>query len=319
MAYILREKLESRDVSKTKDGIVATLVHIVESDTEADFQTILDPTAVMLASPAVLPSIGSPHPTIPFVTLKSIEMTVNPGTTNRGVVTLNYGYLEQGNGDGGGKGKSTANANNEIWQFSMMSQSTTITSAKSDELGKPQQVTYNNANIFGARLYSAINFDNDSVYGVDVYRPTGTVNVSKFYPNLGDVNQSYRKTIRSLQNTVNDARWPDNSEFSRGELLFLGADISYNITEGSATVNYSFQTGNTQKNQKFQVWAKNKTEVVTVEVPLLYPFQQIWAPLERNMVKEGGDKSKPAYNLGSVNVADVYEYGDFTQLLITGD
>jgi hypothetical protein len=254
------------------------------------------------------------------VVLKSIKVVANAEVLNRGTVTYEYARSDRGGNQGGGT--STPDANGELWTFNLVSQTTSINAVKTKN-GVAQQVTYDGSALLGETgRYSAINFDDDSVTGVDVYRPAETVSVTKVYDSISQVNQSYRETLRSLQNTVNDSTWPNNSEFGPGELLFLGADISYNLDEDTATINYSFQAGNPQPEQKYTVWKSGDitdTETVEVTVAKLYPFQIIWAPIERRKKEPLGEKSKSVYNTKSINVADVYEYGDFTQLKISGD
>jgi hypothetical protein len=314
MALVFVEIVDTRGIDISKDGINTNRQYKVFSDVEADESLMLDPELVI---PEVDP-IGTAHPTIAGIILKDIKISSNTQTTNRCFV--NYIYARPDRGSGGGRGQSTPDANAEQWTFSMVSQSVTINMAKSDANGNPQQVTYDKDNIRGKQLYAAINFDDDTVNGVEVYRPTETVSVTKVYEDYTDVNQSYRNTIRELLNTVNDSTWPSGSEFAAGELLFLGADISYNLVEGSATVNYTFQAGAIRKKERFEVWKRGATvgdETETITIEKLYPFQKVWAPLERK--KSRGTSGTWNTHLKSVNVADVYEYGDFTGLKITGN
>jgi hypothetical protein len=323
MTIQYEEVIDSREVVRDKDGLIATRIFKAYSDGEApgdpdDFHKMLDPEEVAVDS-GIIP-IGTPHPVFTDLLLKEVLTEQNTETTNRCFVTYTYAEGERGNPSAG---RSTPDANNEIWTFNMISQTKTITAVLNDGKGKPKQMTYDGETPGGAQKYNAINFgdQSDGVAGVSVYRPTETVSVTKFYPDLTDVNQSYRETLRSLQNTVNDSTWPSGSEYKAGELLFIGSDISYNIEEGSATVNYTFQAGNTQKIQKLTVWkdgAQNSTDTEEVILHNVKPFQQVWAPVMRKLVKKDGVQ-KPVFNLKSVNVADVYEYADFSRFKIVGD
>jgi len=207
----------------------------------------------------------------------------------------------------------------------MVSQSTNINTVKADENTLPQQMTYDGQTLTGAQKTAVIGATDEGIEGVEVYRPTETVNVTKVYDDISDVSKSYRETLRSLQNTVNEAQWPENSEFNAGELLFLGADISYNIEENSVTVNYSFQAGARIREQKFEVWKDDATlEDQTAEVTVYkyYPFQHLYASPDTRTFNagEGADaKSVAVTRSKSINVADVYAYGDFSQLKIAGD
>ena len=318
MAFQIKEAPESRQVNSSREGYVVTRTYIAWSDATADEGVLLDTEA--LSQDPIIESLGDAHPTIDNLVIKDIEISVNTQTLNRGYIVYSYGRIDRAGNQGGGV--STPDANGEMWTFNMVSQTTHINAVLNDINGKPQQYTYDGATPRGVQKFTAINFDDETVTGADVYRPAEAVNVTKIYPDYTDVNQSYRKTLRSLRNTVNNATWPNGSEFSAGELLFLGADISYNLAEGSATVNYSFLAGDTQKKQKYTVWAKDateSTETTVVELPKVYPFQILWAPIDRRQVPVSGGKSKTVLHVKSLNVADVYRYGDFSQLKIGGD
>ena len=318
ITYTITEKPDSRPISISRDGVTATRIFKVESDDVTQQQILLDPEAVYNAG--VLASLGDAHPTITGIILKSIDLKVLEDAKNRGIITYTYGRPDTGGNQGGGR--STPNENGEIWTFNLVSQSTTINMVKNDSAGNPQQKTYDGKHTTGAQLHSALNYDDESVQGVEVYRPMETVSVSKVYPDYTDVNQTYRNTIRSLQNTINDAQWPASGYLAK-TLLFLGADISYNLAEGSATVNYSFMAGKIQGPQEFTVWASEATndlQTVVAKVARVYPFQVVWAPLDRRALPEvAGQKSKPVYHLKSINVADVYDFGDFSELKIVGE
>jgi hypothetical protein len=320
MAYQYEELPTSRSTGKARGGYTNTRIFKVWSDLPADETVLLDPEAVALDAGIV--ALGTAHPTIPAVVLKSIKVVANAEVLNRGTVTYEYARSDRGGNQGGGT--STPDADGEIWTFNMVSQTTSISAVKNDGNTGPQQLTYDGANKKGAQLYSAVNFDDNGAQGVDVYRPAETVSVTKVYDSVAEVNQSYRETLRSLQNTVNDSTWPNRSEFKPGELLFLGADISYNLDEDTATVNYSFQAGNPQPEQKYEVWADpdDPDAVVTtmITVPKINPFQIVWAPLDTRIQKASATQKALTFTyVKSINVADVYEYGDFTQLKIEGN
>jgi hypothetical protein len=316
MAYTLTENLGSRKVKQARGGITAIRTFFVYSDTPADKDLQLDPEAVL--NSGSLATLGSAHPTIAGVTLKSVAVDPDTEVSNRGSVTYTYGQRDSGGSGSEGGRQSTPDANGEIWTFNMLSQTTTINAVLSDK-DVPRQVTYDSANTDGARINTAINFDDEGVYGWEVYRPSNSVNVTKVYGSISEVNQSYRNTLRSLQNTVNDSTWPNRSEFGPQELLFIGADITYNLEEDTATVDYSFLSGITQKLLEFTIWGDTATEKKTVKVAKLYPFQALWMPLEKRIVSgEGADAVFSSYH-SSVNVADVYQPADFYQLKIDGD
>ena len=315
--YILKEKLDSRNVEDSRDGLVATRLFIAEYDESVDpdkGQEIFDTEALQLSGELL--ELGVAHPTLPDLFLKNISLAVNVEALNRGIVTYTYQRIDRAGNQGGSI--STPDENGEIWTFNMVSQSTTINAVKTKG-DLPQQKTWDSTNT-GAQIDSALNHDDDSVSGIEVYRPAETVNVTKVYSDYTDVNQAYRNTLRKLQNTINDSSWPSNGGWSAGMLLFLGADISYNLAEGSATVNYSFQSGSIQKEQEYKVWAAIPTvaeKTRTITIPKLYPFQVVWAQLDRKVLGEKPDQN-PYFNLKSINVADVYEYGDFSELQIVG-
>jgi len=319
MAYQYEEIPSSRSTSKARGGYTNTRIFKVWSDLPADENVLLDPEAVALDAGII--ALGTAHPTVPAITLKNWKIDANAEATNRGTVTYEYFRSDRGGNQGGGI--STPDADGEIWTFNLVSQSTSINAVKNDENGYPQQITYDGAHKTGAQLHSAINFDDNGAQGVDVYRPAETVSVTKVYDSVAEVNQSYRETLRSLQNTVNDSTWPNRSEFKAGELLFLGADISYNLAEDTATVNYSFQAGNPQPEQKYEVWADPNSDtdltVTEAKVKKVNPFQIQWAALDRRLVEVAGDPTASKTKVKSINVADVYEYGDFTQLKIEGN
>jgi hypothetical protein len=236
---------------------------------------------------------------------------------NRGFLVLTYGRRElSSGGNGAGGGTSTPNENNEIWTWNMISQSVHINAVSSIN-GVPQQVTFDAENKKGANLYSSIGATEEEVLGADVYRPAGTLNVSRTYGTIAEVNEAYRVQLRDLGNTINDARWPDNSEFGPGELLFLGADISYNILENTATVNYSFQFGSVVENEEFLVWNTEKTGTVAVKIPKRYPFQVVSIPMYSQKTGEKPNM-KITVNPLSVSLADVYKWADFSVFKLIG-
>lgn len=317
MAIEYRESIESREIRNTRDGLVAIRVFIVKSDDPDDKDKVLD-TEAIVGDPGLIP-LGTEHPALTGLYLK--EWSMQPSEAlNHGLLTYTYARSDRGGNQGGGI--STPDSNGEIWTFNLVSQTTQINQVKSDAAGNPQQKTYSGQYVEGAQKYSTINFDEEQVNGTEVYRPAETVNVTKVYDSISTVSQSYRQIVRSLQNKVNDDTWPTGSEFKAGELLFLGADFSYNIAENTATVNYSFLAGEVQGPVYFKVWQTAPTyenQTTTIKIEKIYPFQVVWAPLKRIEFAVPGTsptESQSFIHAESINVADVYEPGDFTQLLL---
>jgi hypothetical protein len=170
----------------------------------------------------------------------------------------------------------------------------------------------------GPEISTGIRKSDSGFEGLELYRPTGALRVSKQFSDKDDVDKTFRTTIYGLQAKVNIAEWVD---WGPQEVLFIGANIRKGSSE--ATIDYHFLFGRTEPSPKFRIMALDSTteDMDEVEVSTgIYPFQAVWqeqAPKSfRPAAGENGQSKKPMQAI-NLKVADVYDLIDFTALGLT--
>jgi hypothetical protein len=313
MAITLEEQFESRQNTANSTGYDAVRVfHSTDAQGDPDYAI------------ANLPDgIGAAHPELALCYLKTVDATgtggFDPDTGDEVIkVTYNYGPPE----------RRPSNQNDEIWEYDMNSQTTHINRVKNDGGGTPLQWIYDADNLNGTQgLLSAIEPDeNGNIIGVDAYRPFGALRVTKYY-NATTVDKTFRQTIYDLQGKTNDAAWPPSpdNDWAANEVLFLGANIRYNLTDNEAVVTYNFLFGPTNPAETFEVWANDfylTAETVTVNVAARKPFEYIWALMETHEVPDSQSGVVSDSEIQTwprrIGVARIYEEGDFSTLGLVG-
>jgi len=311
MAITLEERITSRATTVNIDGVGMKEIYHVKDGGNDPYSILGD-----------LSAIGSAHPTVAFSTLESIGVKrVEAGSD---LLEVTYNYTPPSKGDG-------ANANDEIWEWDLTSRTAHIDSVENIETAppgtfEPNQLTYDADNETTAkadRKLNLIGVDGDNVKGVDVYRPTGSLRVTKTYSPITAFDSADRAVIAAARNTTNDDTFVD---WTAGEVLFLGARIRYSTVNNNAQVTYNFLFGASQTDVKFDVWKLTDpvVDASTAEVTLatVLPFEYIWGdPVKKKVPVSLGDPDlgfKWEKHFQTINQATVYQPSDFDLLGLVG-
>ena len=307
---ILTDLIDSRKIQINKNGKVLTELYTIEG---------FNPYDVI----ADLPSIGSAHSTVLGVTLDNIDVTplkaLDPdsGELNRSRMVLTYSTPQRNT-------EPQANDNEEIWEFDMNARTVHIDSVPS----KSDQLTFDADNTTGANLNNILGQDGDTIKGADVYRPTGSLRVTKYYDTV-DVDADFRQGLFVRQNNVNEDAWMDWSAY---QILFLGARIRYGVDADTTEVVYNFIFGSTETDMTYNIFKKQGTftdEFTTVtlknardETTSIYPFEYLSIsaqdrdfPISYNDPTQG---KKRVRGISEISVAKVYEETSFDYFGLVG-
>lgn len=268
---------ESRSVTIQNSGIVATRVYRLENTN--------DPEEV----PSLLNSagidIGDKHPELVGLYLR--EISVEPDVHNV-KVTLEYGP---------DKLDAREDENGEIWEWSLATQQTHITSVDS-----PAKQLHFPA---WANVGTAIGVHEDQVDGADVYRPTGTLRITKRFDST-QITSHFRRQLIDASATVNASNWKD---WEAGEVLFLGADLAPSgPTEHRVIYNFQFA----RKRLPYTVFLHDGS-TVTIEPG---PWDHVWFKHAERMVNADSGERVKQTGVESVHVAQVYGPYEFRYLRI---
>ena len=238
-----RELFDSRQVSVSKSGL--STVELYHADT-------FDPYALYLS----LPTIGSKHPSLhTFLSnaeVRPIEKLNESGVPGYCEVELTYDPPEVTSG---------TNDNSETWVWENLSQTTHIDSVPDTE----DQLSWDAEHPEGANLTTVLGQDGDNVKGADVYRPTGALRVSKYY-DRALITPSFRKNLYNSQNHVNESAWKD---WEKGEILFLGSRIQFDLTQATAQVDFNFLYGVRKSGVSYKVFIDEpRTNLAFISVDL---------------------------------------------------
>jgi len=307
MAIIIKEQQESRLITINSDGFTEKRVfHIKGQEDPTEYATLL------------APDIGTAHPVFDNTILKQIDLRPEPAVE---LLTAEYSY--------GARGKrESKNRNKETWQWSLTAQSANINSVEqktADTTNKHTfQTMYDNTQLTGGDSNTtAIGIDGDNVTGTDVYRPYGALRVTKTYESV-EIDLAFRQQLYKMQNTLNDAAW-SAGEFQKEEILFLGAEVTYDYAAQTATVVYSFLFGPTRASLTFDVIAEDAwsfaptVQVTMTDVP---PFDYIWMPFKE--YKLARSLGEPAEGYVARTIAEavyrdkLYLTSDFSLLGLVG-
>lgn len=295
-----KELFNSRLVGITKDGITTKEVYHITDES--------DPYSV-----TGLPVIGSAHPTLLLSFLKTTNIKPVEADSTL-LLTLTYGPSDSNN--------PNQNENGEVWEWDMQAQTTHINAVREASLQK----TWDNKGNVNAEVTTVIGADGSTSRGVDVFRPTGALRVTKEYDKATVCDLAFRQTRYDMQNTVNDGVWFDWVE---REVLFLGSRIRISEVDESASVAYNFLFGRKKTapnnytifKQDPDAQALPGSAYQTVDIGDVYPFQEIWTEFGEIKVPISVDPLGERVKLKgmlSVNKATVYEQSDFTALGLGG-
>jgi len=309
---------EDRQITRTPDDIQVMEPRLYESN---DLEAVLDEA----------PLINSFHPSILGIVLNSIKVT--PESHNRSRVELQYGARKPSNNN-----RPITNSAGEVWEWLMVSQMQHIVAVEKevaidggpDRRGVEEYVQYGNIDPKNGKLINyprtsrttpaasdLIGQTDTGVQGVDVYRATGGLRVTKEFDDVADANQEYRQALYGLQACVNEAAWVD---WQKEEILFLGANIRYSVDSVSAEFNFLF--GKTKETATFRIAEVSGSSLSTraVEFADVKPFQYLWQEPIQALDIPGGDKLKASKRTLQKNAKRVnpYKVGDFELLGLSG-
>jgi len=260
-----------------------------------------------------VPIVGTPHPSIFGIQLLSSSAESMGDTEKRVRVTLNYGPPEDNKDD-----PQAQNEYGEIWEWAMTAQQTHIVAAPQgaafdpvlewnhiDEVGDGQNAV---SLLIGAS-------ENGDVEGIDVYRGTGALRVSKEYADKAQVTAGLRQTFYNLQAHVNQAAW---KEWGQEDILYLGSRVRFQ--EVTATVDHEFLFGVTD-NVTVSIAPETYDEGLdTVQINGVHPFDYLWQePMVRVVFPQGaGNPSKKQTCPRNAKLCGPYPKGDFNVLGLQG-
>lgn len=217
-----------------------------------------------------LPAIGDAHPSIANLKVLTTSAESLDDTEQRVKAVITYGIPQATE-------QASPNEYGETWNWDMTAQQSHISSVP-DEMGdvlewdhftNPSVPVDGQASII--RLIG-LNGEND-VAGVDVYRQTGALTVSRVYSSKAYITSSLRKTWFEMQATLNAAAWKDWGE---EEILYLGPRIRLSAT--TATVDHQFLFGVTVATATLYIAPGNKDQFFmdSVQLSNVRPFDYVW-------------------------------------------
>jgi len=264
------QQRESREWSYGPGQETANRVYITD-----DFS---DPEAArsQLAGKGLI--YGAAHPNLTGLFL--ISAKCEPHTHGTVKVTLDYGKL----------GDPREDQYGEVWEWNLATEQTNITAV--DDPAK--QVSYPS----WADAGTAIGVDGDTVEGVDVYRPAGSLRVTKRIP-VANI-ASWRTNILAALCTTNSEAWQN---FAAGEVLFLGGDISPLAGGKHALVTMNFLFA--KNREAFNVTTRTGTQSIKPTA-----WQHVW--FRHVEVFSGADEKRTKeVVIESVHIATIYESASF--------
>lgn len=188
-------------------------------------------------------------------------------------------------------------ADEEVWEWDVSSQQEHITSVRdssyvahypaSDDVGK------------------AIGSHGEDVDGVDVYRPVGSLRISRVWSTF---TQAQRRTLMDLRSCTNDRTW---FEFYRGEVLFLGAHVS-RLPDLRTRVEYAFLISDYVAPYPIELM-NGTTQTISP-----YPWDYVWYEYGDKPETGSGGRQVAKRDILSVHLAQVYDEANFNALALTG-
>lgn len=303
--YDVEERLESRSNGFTGNGSNITVVYrYIRKD-----GGVIDPDDVA-SDVQSQTNFDQPHPVFSAIRLAAFNTDLVGDAFTACDVNLNFESPADSEDDEG-----------EVWEYDLNAQTATVKSVAGAD-----QLTWDVKNQAGAAsVTDGLGLDaKGNAQGIQAYRPTGALRVSKKY-DFADFTVTERSIVFNLQAKTNDDTWKG---FGKGEVLFLGARISYNYDTEIVTVNYSFLFGPagaalSREVYKSPEFGANRTFTATVDDAdaEVKPFDYVWEEygvkdVYKSATKEDG---KEKLNLLlSVHLAKVYDEGDFDTLGLTG-
>lgn len=273
--YLYEELLDSREITRDATGTTEVRVYKVYSD---------NPTSILTSN--AIPYHGEPHPTLPLMYVSRVDITppTDDGSTCRMRVTYKEWPLSM-----------TIYAEN--WEWDISSQQVNIRSVRDPSYALHLPATHDVGVVIG--------YNGDTVEGVDVYRPSVSLKVTKIWQGIS---QYDRELLEVMTNTVNGSYW---FGYNAGEVLFLGANIQ-RTTEGMIQVTYNFLISRYVGPQS--VLLADGSYVVLDQVK---PFDYVWYRYTET-AGSAGTETVMQKGIESVHVAQVYDWTDFHLLNLTG-
>jgi hypothetical protein len=263
-----------------------------------------------------VPAIGSPHPSISGIFLDSWTAESLEDTHQRVHVTLNYAPADSTTSDQ----RQAQNTYGEIWEWVMTAQQTHITGApegaKFGDVLEWDHVSYDAERDGVATTNRLIGASGeDEVEGVDVYRGTGALRVTKEYANKATVTASLRQSFYELQAHVNSAAWKD---WGQEEILYLGARVRFQKI--TATVDHQFLFGVSGDVKARIAPSTYDEDLDSITMTGVKPFQYWWQePMSRIVYPQGrGNPTKKQTCPRNAKLAHTYPKGDFSILDLQG-
>jgi len=285
------ESYKSRTASRGKDGQTSERIYHLN---------IADPEQAFWHSS--VPDYGDAHPSIPTMIVEKVDVQPDPQAPGWCLVLVRYkpkdSYVRE-------------NSYGEIWEWDLRAQEKQITSCETPG----RQVHYPTAFDVGA----AIGVDGDDVKGVNVYRPTGSLRVTKRLTSSSGFPTDAIQKMNALQGTVNNKEW---AGYAIGEVLFIGGSASpirrlkgdgSPADEEEWRLTYNFLLAKYQSAVSITLL---DTNVVSVAAK---PWDYIWyRHVEETYETSPGGKKIKRTGIESVHVAQVYDYTTFEVLGLKG-
>lgn len=283
MATTWREHISSRTAMRQEDGRwVAERVYQFYDDVggEVDAETIMNENNTL----ALIPDHMASHPNLSGMYLHAVHLE-----QNQQEILARFTYKEPDYRHAWYTGE-------EVWEWDVGSQQSHITSVPDSTYCAHYPPTND--------LGLAIGSHGDDVEGVDVYRPVGTLRISKMWNSFS---QAQRRTVMSLRSTTNDSAW---FEFYAGEALFLGANIQPQ-SDGRVRVEYSFLIQDQPASYAVEL-IDGSYQWITP-----YPWDYVWYQYA-DLPVTGAAGEVLNRGITSVHIAQVYAETNFGALGLSG-
>ena len=273
MSLTYTELLDDWNTKRTSDGVEAVRIYDVDHD---------DPESVIVQWPH---SVGLQHPVFNELKLEEINAQMND-TRVRVVETYSIA-------------NTLENRFGETWEWNLNAQQTHITAVKNPS----DQAHYPSTKDAG----SAIGVDGENVNGVDVYRPSQSLKVTR---HVKETNlQAELNTIQSMLNKVNVGGW---KFYKQGEVLFIGGNVRKTAPD-DWLVEYNFLIARRQEG--LTVTLLDGSEVTNLAIN---PWDYVWYRHISEVHDDGMGNKNVKRGVESVHIAKVYEYGNFGNFNLKG-
>lgn len=291
------EKIESRTLTETPDGLTLKRVYLVQGTTD-EFEAL-----------NLLPALNSQYlDKNLYVTSRNVAYQSN---AENDTWYCNVDYAKKAINN-----NNNRQANTGSWELDLSAQSVHVQNVRKEA----DQTNYPNT----ATVGTIVGLNDNSVEGVDIFAPSGTLTITT-WRRPGTVTDEYISNVWGLTGRVNDEAFTgDYGSWNKGEMLFMGPRIS-RTGNNMVQVQYRFALAKNRDDITFTWYKLQNGEILdnTENNVVKEGWQYLWFRYREFPVAPGGTKYDPNSEtkkslIISGHVSTVYEYGSFSQIDLEG-